>query len=210
MGFKSFAICDCLFVIVGKERFRDLRVEKFSKADTLILVALESELPRESIPHWNVRYIGVGKVNAALGVCRFVQEFKPTKIINFGTAGSLKDNLTGLVEATSFYQRDMDARPMGFFLGQTPFEDDICIYLDRPGVSCGSGDSFVTSTPELLTDIVDMEAFALAKFARQAGIDFHCFKYISDSADSDAPKSWKDSVISSSEIFIKEVLNQIT
>ena len=108
-----------------------------------------------------MQYIGVGKVNAALGVYRFVQEFKPTKIINFGTAGSLKDNLTGLVEATSFYQRDMDARPMGFFLGQTPFEDDICIYLDRPGVSCGSGDSFVTSTPELLTDIVDMEAFAL-------------------------------------------------
>jgi adenosylhomocysteine nucleosidase len=73
-------------------------------------------------------------------------------------------------------------------------------------VSCGSGDSFVTSEPELMTDIVDMEAFALAKFAIQTDLDFHCFKYISDGADNEAPKSWKENVINSSELFIKEVL----
>ena len=179
---------------------------QFNKQDTLILVALESELPKENIPQWNVQYIGVGKVNAALAVCRFNQKFKPKVILNFGTAGSLRDDLTGLVEATSFYQRDMDARPMGFLLGQTPFEDDTCIAFGRDGVSCGSGDSFVTSEPELMTDIVDMEAFALAKFAIQTDLDFHCFKYISDGADNEAPKSWKENVINSSELFIKEVL----
>ena len=50
---------------------------QFNKQDTLILVALESELPKESVPQWNVQYIGVGKVNAALAVCRFSQKFKP-------------------------------------------------------------------------------------------------------------------------------------
>ena len=179
---------------------------QFNKQDTLILVALESELLKESVPQWNVQYIGVGKVNAALAVCRFSQKFKPKVILNFGTAGSLRDDLTGLVEATRFYQRDMDARPMGFLLGQTPFEDDTCIAFGRDGVSCGSGDSFVTSEPELMTDIVDMEAFALAKFAVQTDVDFHCFKYISDGADSEAPDSWKENVINSSELFIKEVL----
>ena len=179
---------------------------QFNKQDTLILVALESELPKENIPQWNVQYIGVGKVNAALAVCRFSQKFKPKVILNFGTAGSLRDDLTGLVEATSFYQRDMDARPMGFLLGQTPFEDDTCIAFGKDGVSCGSGDSFVTSEPELMTDIVDMEAFALAKFAVQTDLDFRCFKYISDGANSEAPKSWKENVINSSQLFIKEVL----
>ena len=193
-------------MIVGIEKVKELKLGQFNKQDTLILVALESELPKENIPQWNVQYIGVGKVNAALAVCRFSQKFKPKVILNFGTAGSLRDDLTGLVEATSFYQRDMDARPMGFLLGQTPFEDDTCIAFDRDGVSCGSGDTFVTSEPELMTDIVDMEAFALAKFAVQTDVDFHCFKYISDGADSEAPDSWKENVINSSELFIKEVL----
>ena len=193
-------------MIVGIEKCKGLKLGQFNKQDTLILVALESELPKENIPQWNVQYIGVGKVNAALAVCRFSQEFKPKVILNFGTAGALRDDLTGLVEATSFYQRDMDARPMGFLLGQTPFEDDTCIAFDRPGVSCGSGDSFVTSAPELLTDIVDMEAFALAKFAVQTRVDFRCFKFISDTADSNAPTSWKDNVINSGELFIKNVL----
>lgn len=194
-------------MIIATNKPKGLKLGQFNKQDTLILVALESELPRANIPQWNIQYIGVGKVNAALAVCRFSQEFKPKVILNFGTAGALREDLTGLVEATSFYQRDMDARPMGFSLGQTPFEDDNCIAFDRPGVSCGSGDSFVTSAPELMTDIVDMEAFALAKFAVQTGIDFRCFKYISDAADSEAPKSWKENVISSSELFIKDLLN---
>ena len=193
-------------MIVGIEKLKESKLGQFNKQDTLILVALESELPKENIPQWNVQYIGVGKVNAALAVCRFNQKFKPKVILNFGTAGSLRDDLTGLVEATSFYQRDMDARPMGFLLGQTPFEDDTCIAFGRDGVSCGSGDSFVTSEPELMTDIVDMEAFALAKFAVQTDLDFRCFKYISDGADSEAPKSWKENVINSSQLFIKEVL----
>ena len=108
-------------MIVGIEKCKGLKLGLFNKQDTLILVALESELPKENIPQWNVQYIGVGKVNAALAVCRFSQEFKPKVILNFGTAGALRDDLTGLVEATSFYQRDMDARPMEFLLGQTPF-----------------------------------------------------------------------------------------
>ena len=189
-------------MIVGIEKVKELKLGQFNKQDTLILVALESELPKENIPQWNVQYIGVGKVNAALAVCRFNQKFKPKVILNFGTAGSLRDDLTGLVEATSFFSVIW----MHGQWGLKPFEDDTCIAFGRDGVSCGSGDSFVTSEPELMTDIVDMEAFALAKFAVQTDVDFHCFKYISDGADSEAADSWKENVINSSELFIKEVL----
>ena len=41
-------------------------VVRFDPKNTLILVALEAELPREMIPSWKVAYTGVGKVNAAL------------------------------------------------------------------------------------------------------------------------------------------------
>ncbi|NCV51273.1 MAG: 5'-methylthioadenosine nucleosidase, partial [Gammaproteobacteria bacterium] len=33
--------------------------------NTLIVVALEDELPTHMVPGWNVLYTGVGKVNAA-------------------------------------------------------------------------------------------------------------------------------------------------
>ena len=180
--------------------------ETFDKATTLILVALESELPKADVPGWNVQYIGVGKVNASLGICHYFQQFNPRTVINFGTAGAVRDGLSGLVEATDFYQRDMDATPMGFKFGQTPFEDALSISLDRPGLTCGTGDSFVTETPSLITDIVDMEAFALAKFAKQTGVDFRCFKYISDSADKNAPNEWENTVHRSSNLFINQVL----
>ena len=35
---------------------------------TLLLVALEKELPKKILPTWNIYYTGVGKVNAALSV----------------------------------------------------------------------------------------------------------------------------------------------
>ena len=44
-------------------------------------------------------------------------------MINYGTAGNLNKKLKGLVEVTQFFQRDMDASPLGFKIGQTPFDE---------------------------------------------------------------------------------------
>ena len=55
--------------------------------------------------------------------------------------------LSGIHEVTKFVQRDMDARAIGFELGQTPFEDNIEIDLGRDGLTCGTGDSFVSDMP---------------------------------------------------------------
>ena len=129
----------------------------------LILVAIEDELKRSNLPNYQIEYIGVGKVNAVFNTLNAIQKHSPQQIINFGTAGSIDTKIKGLVEASRFFQRDMDASPLGFELGQTPFEEDIEITFGREGVTCGTGDEFVTSTPKLKTDIVDMEAFAIAK-----------------------------------------------
>ena len=173
----------------------------------LILVAIEDELKRSELPDHKIEYIGVGKVNAVFNTLNAIEKHSPKQIINFGTAGSLDSNLKGLVEVSKFFQRDMDASPLGFELGQTPFEKDIEITFGREGVTCGTGDKFVTRTPRLKTDIVDMEAFAIAKVCKLKKIDFRCFKFISDNADDQAKDEWADNVSLGARLFIEKIRN---
>ena len=171
----------------------------------LILVALKDELDVNEIGDLKVYYSGVGKVNAAIKTLQVIQKHSPDLIINFGTAGSLNPRLSGLLEVGSFYQRDMNASPLGFEVGQTPFEEDIEITFGREGVTCGTGDKFVTSTPILKTDIVDMEAYAIAKVCKLKNIDFRCFKFISDNADNEAKDDWVDNVSLGAKLFIEKI-----
>ena len=125
------------------------------------------------------QYTGVGKINATFNTLRLIEKIKPDLIINFGTAGAKKKGLSGLIECTKFYQRDMDVRSLNFKLGETPF-DDINEIIISDGYSCGSGDNFVDKKIEMEVDVVDMEAYAIAKVCKKKGIKFRCFKYISD------------------------------
>ena len=134
-----------------------------------MLVSLKSEPPKAEFPECNVQYIGLGKVIVSLGICRYFQQFTSRTVINFGIADAICDGLNGLVNASVFYWCDMDARPMGLKFGQKPFEDAFGNLLDRLGTSCRACNSFVTKTPVLVTDIFDIDAFVLTKFAKQAG-----------------------------------------
>ena len=101
------------------------------------------------------------------------------KIINFGTAGAIS-NVTGLVEVTGYVDRDMDVRALGFKLGQTPFEEGVMI--GRRGLVVGSGDSFAIEKPEIKCDIVDMEAYAIARVCKKYDVEltdegFECSCY---------------------------------
>ena len=118
------------------------------KKNTVILVALEQELPKSYLPGWKIIYTGVGKVNASFAISRSYFDYKPEYVVNYGTAGSLNKNISGLIEVSKFYQRDMDVRGLGFKLGQTPFENDFFVQLNKNGYSCGTGDSFVMSSPD--------------------------------------------------------------
>lgn len=178
--------------------------------NTLIVVALEDELPTHLVAGWNVLYTGVGKVNAAIAATEAVLETRPIHLINYGTAGALNPSITGLNRVNHIVQRDMDVRPLGFELGQTPFDTTGHIDLGGPGVSLGTGDHFVTTPPELVTDIVDMEAYALAKVARLFSIHFQCWKYISDNANDDAADHWAENVAKGARAFVDEVIQPLT
>ena len=147
-------------------------------------------------------HIGVGKINATYNLTKLIHQHKPSIVINYGTAGAIKKKLSGIVECTRFYQRDMDVRGLlDFKLGETPFDDVNEIIYSKEGYSCGSGDSFVNSKVEMDVDLVDMEAYALAKVCKLEGIEFKCFKYISDNADSNASSDWTDNCKKGAKLF---------
>jgi len=196
-----------------------------NKKNILIVCALEMETQgqlEDWKPH-NLLYTGVGKVNATHHLTRrlFVDksmnyDARIRLVINYGTAGSRhwKYRKGDLVDCTRFIQRDMDVSPLGFKLGQTPFEEDIPIILHSESefnpivrnALCGSGDSFVQD--ETIGDVVDMEAYALAKVCRSYDVPFISFKYITDKADENASKDWEEN-LADGIIKFKKILNRI-
>ena len=173
----------------------------------LLLVALKEELDVNDLPGFHIHYTGVGKINASVKTLEVINEYSPTLIINYGTAGGLNEDLKGLVEVNRFFQRDMDATSLGFNIGQTPFDDIEEINFGNHGFSCGTGDSFVTQIPELKTDLVDMEAYPIAKICYIKNVKFRCFKYISDNADAEANDDWNENVSAGKKLFIERMKN---
>ena len=161
-----------------------------NREDILIVCALEKETNNE-LDDWNVIYTGVGKINSVIKLTSHLNDYNysiPDIVINYGTAAS--KTYSGLVDCTKFIQRDMDATPMGFNIGETPFDNEPSMidfsHIKNPigkNLTCYTGDSFVTDIQYM--DVVDMEAYALAKTCRNFGIDFVSYKYISDDGNAD-------------------------
>ena len=170
--------------------------------DKLFLAAIKEETI--GLEYFN--HVGVGKVNATYNTLKLINIHKPKIIINYGTAGAINSKLKGLVECTKFYQRDMDVRGLDFKLGETPFDKIKEIITSKDGYSCGTGDSFVNKKIDMEVDVVDMEAYAIAKVCKLENIEFKCFKYISDNADQNASKDWNTNLILGAKAFA-ELIN---
>ena len=176
-----------------------------NKKNILIVSALEIEAQGQ-LNDYDVLYTGVGKVNATFALTRkfgkFGSHIPYDLIINYGTAGSRKIKKKTLIDCTKFIQRDMDVTGIGFMRGETPFEDNPPITIESKSnfnpigrkATCGSGDSFVEDKTNYYGEVVDMEAYALAKVCYLYDIPFISFKYISDGADGDAGTDWDENV----------------
>lgn len=182
--------------------------------DPLLVMALPLEsqgvFEQAGIP---VLYTGVGKVNATYALTRRLAEYVRAgapmpRVINFGTAGSHR-HLTGtILECHAFVQRDMDVTGLGVPLGVTPFED-VPARLEFPALFphlppgvCGSGDSFVMSEGTLECDVVDMEAYALAKVCWLEQVVFTSVKYVTDGADHAAGQDWHSNLKLAADQFL--------
>jgi adenosylhomocysteine nucleosidase len=58
-------------------------------------------------------------------------------------------------------------------------------------------------------NVIDMEAFALAKISASESIDFLCFKYISDGADGSAADDWTVEV-KKAAVALRKVLDSLS
>ncbi|WJE87982.1 hypothetical protein YFHUAIHA_CDS0109 [Phage C48C1] len=172
-----------------------------TKMPDIILVALEIETPNMS--RWdNVFFTGVGKVNAAMVAAQLIERHKPNVVWNFGTAGGITVD-SGIHEVTKFVQRDMVCGGIGCDPGQTPFESGI-VLGEGEGLTCSTGDNFVSDPNlEIPADLVDMESYAIAKVCERAGVEFRCYKYVSDQADVDASAEWSKTVADGEPRFIE-------
>ena len=170
----------------------------------IFVAALKEETPNLDFFY----YTGVGKINATYNLTKIINKHKPDEVINFGTAGSINIDLKGIIECTKFYQRDMDASQlMNLKIGQTPFDNINEIINSKDGYSCGSGDNFVTGPIAIKTDVVDMEAYAIAKICKLENIKFRCFKFISDNADENAPLDWIENCKNGAKLFQNKMKN---
>ena len=169
----------------------------------LILIALKDEAPNMSYS-MNVFYTGVGKVNAAMTAAELIAKYNPKRVINFGTAGGVTVK-SGFHQVTKFVQRDMMCCELGSQPGQTPFEDTIIID-NGDGLTCSTGDNFVTDSNLLIpADVVDMEAYAIAKVCRKTNTEFLCYKFVSDGANEDSLVDWRSTVSQGEEHYINKL-----
>ena len=179
----------------------------------LIVMALPQESRgRLEAAGADLLYTGVGKVNAAAALARRLAEIRSAArplplVVNMGTAGSRKQLAHTLVVCNKFLQRDMDVSGLGFAPGVTPFDDAPPVLefppvlVNLPQRTCSTADSFATHHHEVSGDVVDMEAFALARVCVAERARFACVKYVTDGADADSAAHWEAALDAASLAF---------
>lgn len=189
------------------------------KINILLVFAMKIEVNHLLPLPYNTLFTGIGKVNATFSLTNYCNTKPlPDVVINYGSVGSVKNKIGGLVDCTRFLQRDMNVCELGFELGVTPLEKDIPKILDFSKTDfnpigknflCASGDSLVSDGKTYGADVVDMEAYALAKVCYFLKIPFIAFKYISDNADHKASQDWQKNVACGAKLFQKKILSKI-
>ncbi len=177
----------------------------------LFVFALEMEA-QEEFSAFKTLYTGVGKVNATYNLTKAIHLYQPDVVINLGTAGSTAFNKGEVVCCNQFIQRDMEVTAMGFQKFETPFSTDEIILeygiqLDHlPQGICGSGDQFEMEHLNHEYNVIEMEAFALAKVCKEEQTPFLCIKYVSDGADGNAVDDWREEVKKAAKALRNSIL----
>ena len=161
----------------------------------LFVMAVEAEYG----PHLNRLFqplmTGVGPVEAAvrMGVelARLSTEHAlPDLVVSLGSAGSRRLEQTEIYQAVSVGYRDMDASPLGFEKGRTPFLDlpaAVPLPFRIPGIdeaTLSTGGAVVSGDAydAIDADMVDMETFAILRACQQFALPLIALRAISDGA----------------------------
>ena len=136
---------------------------------------------------------GVGPVEAAAVLSRALTRLEaesrlPDLVVSLGSAGSRSLEQTEVYQVSSVAYRDMDASPLGFEKGRTPFLDHPAIVPmtlripQIPEASLSTGGNIVSGSAYDLVaaDMVDMETFAVLRCCQLFGLPLVGLRGISD------------------------------
>lgn len=171
----------------------ELLLKQAGDRAVLYVMAAEAEYG----PHLKTRMTplmtGVGPVEAAVSVTRALQRLSaanrlPALVVSLGSAGSARLEQAEVYQATSVAYRDMDASPLGFEKGATPFLDlpvTVPLALRVPGLaeaSLSTGGNIVSGAAyaDIAADMVDMETFAVLRACQAFGVPLLALRGISD------------------------------
>lgn len=150
-------------------------------------------------PHLQKRFVplmtGVGPVEAGVRLGAELARLKiegglPDLVVSLGSAGSRSLEQTEIYQAVFVSYRDMDASPLGFEKGMTPFLDLPAIVplthrvpgIKEASLSTGAGIISGDAYAGVGADMVDMETFAVLRACQLFGVPLIALRGISDGA----------------------------
>lgn len=139
--------------------------------------------------------IGVGPVEAAVETAAALAELKahgalPDLVVSLGSAGSRHLPQTEVFQVSNVSYRDMDASPIGFERGVTPYLDqpaEIALPLRIPRVpearlSTGAAIVSGAAYDAVAADMVDMETYAVLRACQRFDVPLIALRGVSDGA----------------------------
>ncbi|MDP2086182.1 MAG: 5'-methylthioadenosine/S-adenosylhomocysteine nucleosidase [Gemmobacter sp.] len=139
---------------------------------------------------------GVGPVEAAVSLTAALsvlagRQALPALVVSMGSAGSRVLRQAEVFQVAEVSWRDMDASPLGFERGRTPFLDlpaHVALPLRLPGLPVArlsTGGNVVSGAgyDAIDADMVDMETFAHMRAAQRFGLPLIGLRGVSDGAE---------------------------
>lgn len=170
----------------------DLPLTPVAGHRVLFLMAAEPEYG----PHLRARFTplitGVGPVEGAVAATAALAAAAVSGgvdlVVSLGSAGSARLEQGSVHQAARVAYRDMDASPLGFAPGITPFLDlpaELDLPLTIPGLSQASlstGANVVSGAAydSIAQDMVDMETFAILRACQRFDVPLVALRGISD------------------------------
>jgi adenosylhomocysteine nucleosidase len=199
---------------VGLRTFRGMRLSGTVSPDRPLLVMAVNEEAQFYDGDLPLLLTGMGKVNAAVALASVLARGPhPSGVINLGTAGALRPGWSGTHVVGTVIQHDLDdgdalRQQTGESSGQ-PF-----VLADRNGPTLATSDVCISDplVRKRLSEraaLVDMEAYALAAAANQAGVPIRVVKHVSNSASEAAAESWRTTMAGSAHALAEWIESNV-
>ncbi|MER9657667.1 5'-methylthioadenosine/S-adenosylhomocysteine nucleosidase [Mesorhizobium sp. M0152] len=171
------------------------KVSRMAGKNVLFVMAAQAEYGPHLQKQFTPLMTGVGPVEAGVRLSAELSRLKsrsalPDLVVSLGSAGSRTLEQAEIYQAVSVGYRDIDASPLGFEKGATPFLDlpvTVPLPFRIPGIkeaTLSTGGAIITGAAydAIAADMVDMETFACLRACQLFDVPLIGLRGISDGA----------------------------